>query len=205
MAWGLALLAGAALFLARMFPAGSDTAAIGAPAVDAPATHAPEPTAGPSGTSPPRTGGIHRSTGARRKLPHPGRSRPVAGSTAGEVGEAVDAAEADTGALPEAGRGVAGVAFSPEAIMDAMAGVTPAITACVEEWQAVLAEELEGRLVLELTLGPEGVLDAELVDVDGVPEPMLGCFGGVVYEAQWPLPDEVTEVAWPFLLELSAD
>ncbi len=197
MAWGLALMAGVAFLLARTFSS------------DEPPTE-PEPSAAvppePIEDAPTAAAGddradhIRRAIGARKALPR--TARP-------EVPDAPDegaADEADTAVLPEGGRGSVVVgAFSPEAMIDAMAEVSPDITDCVEEWQSVMDAELEGRLVLEMTLGPEGVIDAALVDVDGVPEPMLGCFGGIIYEAQWPLPEEVTDVAWPFQVVLEAE
>ena len=174
-AWGLALMAGAAFSLTQIFPSGDDP-----PTTEANHTRVrPPPKTPPEVEEPHPPGQIYRRTGARFVLP-----RPVI------VGG---------GALPEGGRAV-GVVFSPDTIMDAMSEVTPDITDCVTDWQEVLDVELNGRLTMELTLGPGGVIDAALVDVDGVSEPMLGCFGGVVYEAEWPLPEQVTDMAWPFVL-----
>lgn len=201
-AWGLALLAGVAFLLTRTFSSDEPTTAPAPPAAPAAAPAGPSAGEPIAASDEDRAGRIHRSVGARKALP---RAAPP------EVPEADDAAggeaaeEEDTGALPEGGRGSVVGVFTPDAMIDAMAEVSPDITDCVEEWQSVMDAELEGRLVLEMTLGPEGVIDAALVDVDGVPEPMLGCFGGIIYEAQWPLPEEVTDVAWPFQVVLEAE
>ncbi len=76
------------------------------------------------------------------------------------------------------------------------------IEECVDAWLGVLEldEALEGRLVVDVLLGPEGVIEASLVDVEGVPEPMLGCFGGVIYEIEWPLPEDEIRITYPFTL-----
>ena len=204
MAWGLAFMAGSAYVLTQVYPTDPSPEEPAEAPIKAPAV-APE-------KRPSRSGRIHRSTGARHALPHP--EQPAAAAEVEEEdapdGDAAHPeeewtadegeADGDSGALPQRGRAAEGVVFTPEALMDAMVEVTPDITDCVDDWQEVLEAELDGRLVMEMTLGPDGVIDAALVDVDGVPEPMIGCFGAVIYEAEWPLPEDVTDVAWPFRL-----
>ena len=180
MAWGLALLSMTAFFMTRIFPPKQPTEDDDTPAR---VEETPEPV--------PNPGHIHRRIGTRNPLPVP---TEAAGT------EAEDAATLPEGeGAPPAAEDVT---FTPESIMESMNAVTPGITDCVQEWKELVDQELEGRLVLEMTLGPEGVSDAALVDVDEVPEAMLSCLGVVVYGAQWPLPEEATDVAWPFSLNL---
>ena len=179
MAWGLALLSMTAFFMTRIFPPKEPTT----DEEPAKAEEAPKPI--------PNPGHLHRRIGTRNPLPRPAAAvdAQAEGAVTSPEGENEPSADED-------------VAFTPESIMESMNAVTPDITDCVQEWKELVDQELEGRLVLEMTLGPEGVSDAALVDVDEVPEAMLSCFGVVVYGAQWPLPEEATDVAWPFSLNL---
>jgi hypothetical protein len=119
-----------------------------------------------------------------------------------------DTSEADTGGvLPEQGRQAAGVPFSNDAFYDAIREAAPDIKRCVDTWRStmVLEENVGGRLEIEVTLGPEGVEDAALLNVDGIPPEMTGCFSGIIYEVAWPVPEESTTMVLPFLLELVRD
>lgn len=73
-----------------------------------------------------------------------------------------------------------------------MQDIVPDIADCVDEWADVLELDtaLDGKLSVELTLSTEGLEDVALVDVDNIPVELLTCFGGVMYTAEWPLPDE---------------
>lgn len=137
--------------------------------------------------------------GHRQPLPRPPKPQSDTGSAA---------AEADTGdVLPEQGHQAVGVAYSSAAITDTIRAAAPGISSCVNTWRStmVLEENIGGRLELEVTLGPEGVEDAALLNIDGVPVEMLGCFSGIVYEVEWPVPEDSTTVLMPFALELLRD
>ena len=189
MAWGLALMSMTAFFMTQMFPqkeADPSKDKEGAARVE----EEPKPV--------PNPGHIHRRIGTRNPLPTPAAVADVEGADTPAAPEG--AADPVEGAAESPEGEDRAVLFTPESIMESMNVVTPDITACVEEWKELVEQELEGRMVLEMTLGPAGVSDAALVDVDEVPEAMLSCLGVVVYEAQWPLPEEATDVAWPFSL-----
>jgi hypothetical protein len=185
MAWGLALMSMTAFFMTQMFPEKKKKSSVKDDA-SARAEEAPKPV--------PNPGHIHRRIGTRNPLP-----RPTAATEAAVEGTPTAPEDVVEPAIDE------GVMFTPESIMASMNTVTPGITDCAQDWKALVEQELEGRMVLEMTLGPEGVSDAALVDVDEVPEAMLSCFGVVVYEAEWPLPEEATDVAWPFSLSFEVE
>lgn len=91
---------------------------------------------------------------------------------------------------------------SPAALREAMVVVLPAIRACVGEWEGA-GEVLDGALVVEFVLGPKGVEEAAVVDVDNLP-PLVGtCFASAVWAADWPAAADRTTVRYPF--ELTPD
>jgi hypothetical protein len=91
---------------------------------------------------------------------------------------------------------------SPAALREAMAVVLPSIRACVSEWEGA-GEVLDGQVVVEFVLGPKGVEEASIVDVDNVP-PLIGtCFASAVWAADWPAAADRTTVRYPF--ELTPD
>ena len=186
MAWGLAALSGVAYLLALTFSPSGPLAELSPPAQ---AKTTPREPPAEVVVVPPkesledaRAGRIHRDFGAREALPR----------TDAEV--LAEVAEPDT----EAAQDTAAMAFTPDAMIDAMADIGPGISACMKDQESVMGTSLDGRLLLEMTLGPDGVIDAALVDVAGVPKPVLDCFGMVIYGTQWPLPEKNTDMAWPF-------
>jgi len=186
MAWGLAALSGVAYLLALTFSPDGPLSELTPPAE---AKALPREVPAEAVVVPPsesledaRAGRIHRNFGAREALPR------TASEAIAEV--AVD----DT----EGGEDTAAKAFTPDAMIDAMADIGPGISDCVKDQESVMGTSLDGRLLLEMTLGPDGVIDAALVDVAGVPKPVLDCFGMVIYGTHWPLPEKNTDMAWPF-------
>jgi len=94
------------------------------------------------------------------------------------------------------------VPFTSATIHAAFDGAQPALRACAHASMEGLevSEDFSGRLLMEVDLAPGGIDGVSLVDVQGVPEPMLECFSGVVYTIAWPLPGEATTITMPFAL-----
>ncbi len=185
MAWGLAALSGVAYLLALAFSSEGSLPDLAPPAEAKSAnTETPAEVAAPPKESleDARAGRIHRDFGAREALPR----------TDAEVSAEVVAVAV------EADKGTGAKAFTPDAMIDAMADVGPGISDCMKDQMSVMGTSLDGRLLLEMTLGPDGVIDAALVDVGGIPKPVLDCFGMVIYGNKWPLPEKNTDMAWPF-------
>lgn len=198
MALGLLALAAVAFVLSRTFPA---------PPEPAPPPSAPPPVAQPSTPKPTRAPiSVQKRSGARQALPRPVPAPAPEPDEPDEPGEpeAGPAEGDDTGdALPERGwLAPAAVPFTPDTLMEAVRDGMPAVQACVEGWMDTLEldEALAGRLSIEVTLTPDGVEDAAVVDVEGMPAPLLSCFGGVVYEIEWPRPEEATTISMPFVV-----
>lgn len=140
--------------------------------------------------------GPDRSTlreGAREAVPRVMEPRdvPEVQSVEAEVEATVEAAEArEPGTRPQA---------TPETIQAAVAAVVPDIEDCLHQWWMV-QPDLEGRIVLELQLYPEGLRDAVVLDHDGVPPAVMGCFSGALYDADWPEGEvDGTVIIYPFV------
>jgi hypothetical protein len=189
MVFGLVLLSAMAFLLARSFPA---------PSISPEQSEQPTPPSKPvNSSSPVAEPSLPRPTAPTPVTASPGRRLPLPARAPTQATE-------DSGdALPERGHLAADtVLFSPEAIIEATRIASPDIEACVDEWLSTspLSEALDGRLVMEVVLSPDGVEEASLLDVEGVPARMLGCFGGVIYEVEWPRPEERTTIRMPFVL-----
>ncbi|MCB9791266.1 MAG: AgmX/PglI C-terminal domain-containing protein [Alphaproteobacteria bacterium] len=150
---------------------------------------------GPSEAAPPAS-----------EVPTPEPEAPGAGA-APEAGEASvraiplprpEAAPSPSGGPELAAPAQRGV-VQAEDIRDAMMAVTPEIQACMEDWWA-LEPELEGRLVMDFTLTPEGLGEVLVLEHDDVPFGVRTCFASAIYEADWPRPPEgELEVTYPFV------
>lgn len=86
-----------------------------------------------------------------------------------------------------------------EDIRAAIQEVVPGIQECMDAWWAV-DPQLEGRVVMDFTLTPEGLGEVAVLEHDQVPFGVQTCFASAIYEADWPRP-EVGElqVTYPFV------
>lgn len=142
--------------------------------------------------------GPDRSTlreGAREAIPRvaePSDVPPPSEDVQPVVEPEAEAEPAELGARPLA---------TAETIQAAVAEVVPDIEDCLHQWWMV-QPDLEGRIVLELQLYPEGLRDAVVLDHDGVPAAVMGCFSGALYDADWPEGEvDGTVITYPFVFD----
>lgn len=69
---------------------------------------------------------------------------------------------------------------------------------CVTDWMEV-DPGLEGRVVVGFTVGPEGLVDVEIVDHTEVPPGPLACFSEALWDADWPPIAGDVVVNYPFV------
>jgi hypothetical protein len=93
---------------------------------------------------------------------------------------------------------------APAILVDVMRGVLPEVRECIEAWMEQ-DPTLSGRVVLEATVGPEGLGEVWVVEHSDVPLGPLSCFGAALYEASWPAFAEPTTVTFPFTFHAAGD
>lgn len=87
---------------------------------------------------------------------------------------------------------------SRDSIQAAVNEILPQIKECVEGWMTA-DPGLEGHVVVEVHLGPEGLMSSAIADHDGVPFGVQTCFASAMVEAPWPAPpDGEFVVRYPF-------
>lgn len=127
------------------------------------------------------------SEGSRVHIPRPA----VDMSAADAPSQAVEERQQALGTLP--------TTLSAEEIQDVVQGqVIEPVKECVLDWME-LDPGLEGEVVVGFTLGPEGLMDVEIVDHSDVPAGPLSCFASAVWEAGWPAVDGEVVVNYPFV------
>lgn len=159
---------------------------------------APEPPTAPGAPSTPGS-----EPGAEAPAPPsapsaPDRSRAVPLPRPEPSVEAPRSDDAPPEAREPAPDGRSGV-VEAEDIQDAMLDVTPGIRECMQGWWD-LDPELEGRVVMDFTLTPEGLGEVLVLEHDDVPFGVQTCFATAIYEADWPTPAEgELQVTYPFV------
>lgn len=99
---------------------------------------------------------------------------------------------------PKAVHGVREAVVTRDSIQGAVNEILPQVKECVEGWIA-LDPGLEGHVVVEVRLGPEGLISSAIADHDGVPFGVQTCFASALVEAPWPTPpDGEFVVRYPF-------
>ncbi len=143
--------------------------------------------------------------GASTPVPRPGvgrRERPVVTRTGDGVEEAPEEEpeeeEETSGPIDRREDPPPDSEALMQAIKDTMAEVTPAVSDCLTEWW-MLDPALEGRVMMNFQLGPEGLGEVRVQDHTDVPMGPLSCFGAAIYEAEWPATEDPVEVTYPFV------
>jgi len=90
------------------------------------------------------------------------------------------------------------------AINRAIRAVLPDMVTCLNAWGAADVT-FTGDVALGFDVGPEGLTEVWVEDVDNVPAGPLTCLSGAIWEADWPPFQHDTTVRYPFQVELTAD
>lgn len=94
--------------------------------------------------------------------------------------------------------------FTAPAIQDTIRGSLDDITACLQDWGD--ADVLfTGRVTMGFALGPEGLGEVWIDDLEDVPAGPLTCLSSAIWEAPWPAFQDETTVRYPFELEVADD
>lgn len=89
-------------------------------------------------------------------------------------------------------------AVTRDTIQGAVNEILPQVQQCVQSWIAA-DPGLEGHVVVEVRLGPTGLMSSAIADHDGVPFGVQTCFASAMVEAPWPAPpDGEFVVRYPF-------
>jgi len=75
------------------------------------------------------------------------------------------------------------------AVDDALMAATPAVQDCLTQWW-MMDPALEGEVRFELTVGATGLVDAQVLDHDGVHKGSLACLGAALGTVDWPVSAE---------------
>lgn len=116
-----------------------------------------------------------------------------------------EATEVDTGEAPPEVRGppeVVSVDMLEAAIGRTFdGGLLDDVAECLEDED--LPVGFEGRLRLDLELGEDGLREAALDDLTGVPPSFVDCMADTVWDARWPRLDHgETHVTWPIAISM---
>jgi hypothetical protein len=140
------------------------------------------------------------------QLPHPDEEPGGPADAAGAPGPAVAVAVPAIGAVPGASTMLklpddppaALGAADPASIATAMDAAAPAVNACAADAGAF--QPLDGRLVLALTLGPDGLREAVVEDVAELAPAAVACLSGAVAAVPWPIAEPPVRIRLPFFV-----
>lgn len=90
-------------------------------------------------------------------------------------------------------------------IQERMDPVKDDIAECLGAWMEQ-DPDLEGKVLLDFQIGPDGLQDAWVEDHENVPLGPLTCFSSAVYAADWTgVTDEPLEITWPVVFTQGED
>lgn len=80
----------------------------------------------------------------------------------------------------------------------------PDMVACLNAWGAADVT-FTGSVALGFDIGPEGLSEVWVEDVEDIPDGPLTCLSGAIWDAAWPPFADDTTVTYPFQVEVSRD
>ena len=106
--------------------------------------------------------------------------------------------------------------LSKEAVNEVIRSKLGELLRCTQDWADSEADKhaqgidgalsnAEGRMVMGIHLDEQGVDFVEILDVEVVPEFVMGCFSDFIYDAQWPSTDEPVLIEYPFVVEIVSE